>query len=426
MKIKKILNRLLRLHPREIDLSLDRIKRLNHELGNPQNKLKIISITGTNGKNSIAQTIRSILEEAGYSCDLYSSPHVISITERFVFSGKEISDDELCDLLDEVERINKGQGITFFEFLTSCFFLKASRSKSDISIVESGLFNRFDACSAIKQNLMSVISSIGLDHLEWLPKNDRNVDRVIFEKTSKLLHSKIIVSEQSDQIILDKIEKAIASNPSKKILFSKDFSYSIKKNGFVFQDVFGKIELPYPNLLGAHQVANASCGIAAVRNLEDYPVNIDHIKKGITKIKSIARLQIIDKGKLKELAPTNTLIVDGTHNPLGAEVTRKYLDTLDKNKNIYMILGMMNNKLHKDFLSHFKNKVFSITAIDIPNQKNSIKKEKLNQIIKTIGIKSKTESSIQSSLQFISKEDQNAIIFICGSLYLCGEVLNLN
>ena len=426
MKIKKILNDLLRLHPREIDLSLDRIKRLNHELGNPQNKLKIISITGTNGKNSIAQTIRSILEEAGYSCDLYSSPHVISITERFVFSGKEISDDELCDLLEEVERINKGQSITFFEFLTSCFFLKASRSKSDISIVEIGLFNRFDACSAIKQNLMSVISSIGLDHLEWLPENDRNVDRVIFEKTSKLLHSKIIVSEQSDQIILDKIEKAIASNSSKKILFSKDFSYSIKKNGFVFQDVFGKIELPYPNLLGAHQVANASCGIAAVRNLEDYPVNIDHIKKGITKIKSIARLQIIEKGKLKELAPTNTLIVDGTHNPLGAEVTRKYLDTLDKNKNIYMILGMMNNKLHKDFLSHFKNKVFSITAIDIPNQKNSIKKEKLNQIIKTIGIKSKTESSIQSSLQFISKEDQNAIIFICGSLYLCGEVLNLN
>ena len=427
MKIKKILKKFLGLHPREIDLSLDRIKRLNHELGNPQNKLKIISITGTNGKNSIALFIRSILEEAGYTCDLYSSPHVISITERFVFSGKEISDDELCDLLEEVERINKGQSITFFEFLTSCFFLKASRSKSDISIVESGLFNRFDACSAIKQNLMSVISSIGLDHLEWLPENDRNVDRVIFEKTSKLLHSKIIVSEQSDQIILDKIEKAIASNPSKKILFSKDFSYSIKKNGFVFQDVFGKIELPYPNLLGAHQVANASCGIAAVRNLEDYPVNIDHIKKGITKIKSsIARLQIIEKGKLKELAPTNTLIVDGTHNPLGAEVTRKYLDTLDKNKNIYMILGMMNNKLHKDFLSHFKNKVFSITAIDIPNQKNSIKKEKLNQIIKTIGIKSKTESSIQSSLQFISKEDQNAIIFICGSLYLCGEVLNLN
>ena len=427
MKIKKILNDLLRLHPREIDLSLDRIKRLNHELGNPQNKLKIISITGTNGKNSIALFIRSILEEAGYTCDLYSSPHVISITERFVFSGKEISDDKLCDLLEEVEKINKGQSITFFEFLTSCFFLKASRSRSDISIVESGLFNRFDACSAIKQNLMSVISSIGLDHLEWLPENDRNVDRVIFEKTSKLLHSKIIVSEQSDQIILDKIEKAIASNPSKKkLLFNKDFSYSIKKNGFVFQDSLGKIELPYPNLLGAHQVANASCGIAAVRNLEDYPVNIDHIKKGITKIKSIARLQIIEKGKLKELAPTNTLIIDGTSNPLGGFVTKKYLDTLDKKKNIYMILAMMNNKLHKDFLSHFKNKVFSITAIDIPNQQNAIKKEELNKIINEVGIQSSMANSVEHAIIEINKKDNLAYIFCSGSLYSAGEILKLN
>ena len=127
MKIKKIIDRLLRLHPKKIDLSLDRIKRLNHNLGNPQDKLKIISITGTNGKYSIAQTIRSILEEAGYICNLYTSPHVKKINERFVFSGKEITDDELCILLEEVEKINKGQSITFFEFLTSCFFLQAAR-----------------------------------------------------------------------------------------------------------------------------------------------------------------------------------------------------------------------------------------------------------------------------------------------------------
>ena len=186
MKIKKILKRLLHLHPREIDLSLDRIKRLNRELGNPQDKLKIISITGTNGKYSIAQTIRSILEEAGYACDLYTSPHIQKINERFIFSGEEISDDDLCDLFEEVEKKNNNQIITFFEFLTSCFFLKASRSNSDISIVENGLFNNFDAASAIKQNLMSIISSVGLDHLEWLPENDRNIDRIIFEKTSKL------------------------------------------------------------------------------------------------------------------------------------------------------------------------------------------------------------------------------------------------
>jgi dihydrofolate synthase/folylpolyglutamate synthase len=118
--------------------------------------------------------------------------------------------------------------------------------------------------------------------------------------------------------------------------------------------------------------------------------------------------------------------LDGGHNTLAASVLTKYLDTLDKNKKIYMILGMMANKDHAEFISQFKNKLSLIIAVDIPNQENFIKKEKLNQIIETIGIKSKTESSIQSSLQFIAKEDENAIIFICGSLYLCGEVLNLN
>ena len=427
MKIKKIVHRLLGLYPKEIDLSLDRIKRLNHELGNPQDKLKIISITGTNGKYSIAKTIRSILEEAGYTCDLYTSPHIISMTERFVFSGEEISDNELCDLLEEVEKINKKRTITFFEFLTSCFFLKASRSNSDITICESGLFNRFDACSAIKQNLMSIISSCGLDHLEWLPENKRNIDGVIFEKTSKLLHSKIIVSEQSEQSILDKIEKAIDSNLSKKVLFNKNFSYSIKKNGFIFQDAFGKIELPYPNLLGAHQISNVSCAIAAVRNLKNYPVNIDHIKKGITKIKSIARLQIIDKGKLKELAPTNTLIVDGTHNPLGASVTKKYLDTFNKDRKIYMILGMMNNKQHKEYLSFFKDpRIHTIIAVDIVDQKNCIKKNELKKIIDEMEINSKTENSIQEAITYLNKQDQNGIILITGSLYLAGNVLNFN
>tara|TARA_B100001971_G_C18219338_1_gene556045 strand:+ start:123 stop:1382 length:1260 start_codon:yes stop_codon:yes gene_type:complete len=418
---------LLQLHPKKIDLSLDRIKRLNHELGNPQDKLKIISITGTNGKYSIAQTIRSILEEAGYICDLYTSPHIKKINERFVFSGKEIADNDLCNLLEEVEKINKGKIITFFEFLTSCFFLKASRSNSNITIIENGLFNRFDATSAIKQNLMTIISSVGLDHLEWLPENDRNIDRIIFEKTSKLLHSKIIISEQSDQAIINKIEKAIISNPSKKIFFNKNFFYSIKEKGFVFQDALGTIELPFPNLQGSYQISNISTAIAAIRNLESYHIKNNHIKKGITKIRSIARLQTIDKGKLKKLAQTNTLIVDGTSNPLGASVTKKYLDTLDKNKNIYMILGMLNNKQHREYLLHFKDpRIHEIIAVDIPSQKNCIRKDKLKKIIDEVGISSRTEDSIQNAVSFLNKQDKKGIIFITGSQYLSGDVLNLN
>jgi len=427
MKIKKIVKRLLQLHPKEIDLSLERIIRLNRELGNPQEKLKIISITGTNGKYSVTQTIRSILEEAGYACDLYTSPHIKKINERFIFSGKEISDEDLCDLFEEVEKKNNNQIITFFEFLTSCFFLKASRSNSDISIVENGLFNNFDAASAIKQNLMSIISSVGLDHLEWLPENDRNIDRIIFEKTSKLLHSKIIVSEQSSQNVLKKIEKSIRSNPSKKVIFGKDYSYVKEERGFIFQDTFGKIELPYPNLPGAHQISNVSCAIAAIRNLENYKVKNTCIKRGITKIKSIARLQMIGEGKLKKLASTNILIVDGTHNPLGASVTKRYLDTFNKDKKIYMILGMMNNKQHKEYLAYFKDpRIDTIVTVDIPNQKNCIKKEALKKIIESVGIKAKTSNSIKDAIQYISSKNKNSTILIIGSIFLIGEVLNFN
>ena len=163
-KIKNLLKKLLQLHDREIDLSLDRIRQLTNKLENPQDKLKIISISGTNGKGSIAQIIRSILENANYKCDLYSSPSVKKINERFIFSGKEITDEKLCDLIEEVESINNGNPITYFEILTAIFFLGASRSKSDVTILESGLFHRYDACSCIKQNLASVITAIGMDH----------------------------------------------------------------------------------------------------------------------------------------------------------------------------------------------------------------------------------------------------------------------
>ena len=135
MKLKKILNRFLQLHPKEIDLSLDRINRLTNNLGNPQDKLNIISITGTNGKYSTAQAIKSILEEANYKCDLYTSPHIQKINERFVFAGKEINDERLSNLLEEVEQINNKNPITFFEILTAAFFLEASRSGSDIAIL---------------------------------------------------------------------------------------------------------------------------------------------------------------------------------------------------------------------------------------------------------------------------------------------------
>ena len=179
MKLQTILNRLQKLHPKEIDLSLDRVKNLCKKLGDPQKKLKYISVVGTNGKYSTIQAVRSILKTANIDCNIYTSPHIQKINERFIFNDKEISDDNLSKLLIEVENVNNGEQITYFEILTAAYFYHASKFKDKINIIESGLFHRFDATNIIDNNLSSIVTSIGLDHLDWLPKNEQNIEKIV-------------------------------------------------------------------------------------------------------------------------------------------------------------------------------------------------------------------------------------------------------
>ena len=207
MNLQKILNRLQKLHPKEIDLSLDRIKNLCKKLGNPQENLKCISVVGTNGKYSTIQSIRAILKEAGINVNIYSSPHIQKINERFIYNDKIIEDNKLADLLNEIEEINKGQPLTYFEALTAAFFHGCRNYKDNIVLAEFGLFGRGDAVNILKKNLCNIITSCSEDHLEWLPENDRNIERIIFEKTSSLLESNIIVSKQSSKEIVECIKK---------------------------------------------------------------------------------------------------------------------------------------------------------------------------------------------------------------------------
>jgi len=206
MTLQTILNRLQKLHPKEIDLSLDRVKNLCKKLGNPQKDLKYISVVGTNGKYSTIQAIRAILKQANIKCNIYTSPHIQRINERFVFNDEEISDSDLSDLLTKVEEVNNGEEITYFEILTAAYFFHASKYKENINIIESGLFHRFDATNIIDNNLLSIVTAIGLDHLDWLPKNEQTIEKIIFEKTSALLNSKIVVAKQSSEDIQNLIK----------------------------------------------------------------------------------------------------------------------------------------------------------------------------------------------------------------------------
>ena len=420
MNLQKILNRLQKLHPKEIDLSLDRVQNLCKKLGSPQEHLKCISIVGTNGKYSTIQAVRAILKEAGVNVNIYSSPHIQKVNERFVFNDIEISDENLAKLLKEVEEINNGEPITYFEILTAAYFYHA-KNFDNINLIESGLFHRFDATNIIKENLASIVTAIGLDHLDWLPENEQTIEKIVYEKTSSLLNSIIVIAKQPNKETVDSIKKNILSNNSKKIIFDEQFSFAENENGFIYyEDEIGGLKLPKPNLIGEFQIENIATAIATIRSL-NLKIEDKHIKNGISKIKSIARLQEIKNGKIKDLCKNNKIFVDGSHNPLGAKVLNEYLESLNCKKHI--ILGMMSNKDHDEYMNYFKN-IASLTTIDIPNQPNSIKgkelKKKLNRF-PNINYKESIEDAIKS----ISLCN-NDIILITGSLYLAGEVLNLN
>ena len=422
MKLQKVVSRLQKLHPKEIDLSLDRILKLCKKLDNPQNKIKSISVVGTNGKYSTIQAMHAILKKAKINCNIYTSPHIRKINERFIFNDKELNDEELSNLLETVETANKDQPITFFEILTAAYFYKAAEYPDNINLIEAGLFHRFDATNILNQNLASIVTSIGLDHLDWLPKNEQTIEKIIFEKTSKLLNSNIIIAKQSTKKISEIIKNSIKDNKSNKFFFNENYSfYSGENDFFYYEDEIGGLKLPFPNIKGQFQLENISTAIATLRNINEIEINDIHIKSGITKINSIARLQEITEGKLKNLAKNNKLYVDGSHNPLGAKVLNEYLESLDCNKHI--ILGMMTNKDHKKYISYFKN-IKTLTTIDIPNQPNSIKgkqlKEKLNNY-KNVQYKPNILEAIKSV-----RAKENELILITGSLYLAGEVLKLN
>ncbi len=268
MKLQKILSRLQKLHPKEIDLSLDRVQNLCKKLGNPQEKLKCISIVGTNGKYSTIQAIRAILKEANIKVNIYTSPHIQKINERFVFNDKEISDDNLAKLLTEVEEINAGEPITYFEILTAAYFHYA-KNFDNINLIESGLFHRFDATNIIKENLATIVTTIGLDHLDWLPKNEKTIEKIVYEKTSSLLNSNIIIARQTNKETLNMIKKNISSNTSKKIIFNEQFSCSENENGFIYyEDEIGGLKLPKSNLIGEFQIENIATAIATLRSLK--------------------------------------------------------------------------------------------------------------------------------------------------------------
>ena len=421
MKLQKLISKLQQKHPKKIDLTLNRTFDLLKKLGNPQDKLKnVISVVGTNSKYSICQSLKAIFNQSGYKCNLYLSPHLQSYTERFIYNDNEISEEELINLLEDIEKVLGENQATLFELLTCTYLKYCEQFKQNISILESGLMHHYDSTNVFNKNLASIIGPIGLDHLQWI--KNKTIDGVIYEKTAKLLNSNIFVNKQENKEITSKIEKALENNQSNKYFFGQDFNILRAENGFIqYEDYKDSIILPEPNVLGDHQLENISTSIAAARKL--FNIKDQDIKTGITKIELKGRLQEIKSGKLKDLVGPNRLICDGGHNINAAKAIANWVN--QQNQDVHLIVGMMKDKDHQGFIDYFKDKVKSITLIDIPNQEGSISKEEFKNKLNGINKKINLCKSIKESIQSINKY-QNEICLISGSLYLIGEVLNLN
>ena len=398
MKLQNLVSKLEKHHKKKIDLSLERTYSLLNSLGNPHEKLQnVINVVGTNSKASMAYSLKAILNEAGYKCNLYTSPHLQSYTERFIFNDKEISEDDLIKLLNDTEEALGDNEATVFEILTCAFYKYAENYKDNINIIESGLFFRMDPSSVFKKNICTLLGVCHSDHYQWL--ENKSIDGVIYEKTSKLLNSNIFVNKQVNDEIREKIEKALEKNKSNKFYFGEDFNISRSENGFIqYQDELGELVLPEPNLLGEHQLYNISTAINASRKL--FNVTDDAIKKGIQKIDLKGRLQEIKNGKLKNIAGKNRLVIDGGHNISAALSIAKWIKSLNEEVNI--ICGMLKDKDHLEFMKCFEGTIASATLIDIPNQENGINKEELKNKLSHLNIDFKLADSIEQSIKLNS------------------------
>ena len=421
MKIQRLISKLEKHHKKKLDLSLGRTFNLLKKLGNPQDKLKnIVTVVGTNAKASMCYSLKSILNQAGYKTNLYTSPHLLSYTERYVFNDIEINEEDLIELLTDVEKTLGDDNATLFEILTCAFIKLAENFKDNINIIEAGLFHQFDSTNVFKGNLMTLIGVIHNDHFQWL--ENKSIEGVIYEKTAKLLNSNIFVNKQVNDKIRYKIERSLEKNTSNKYFFGKDFNITNSENGFIqYQDYLGEMVLPEPNILGNHQLYNISTTIAASRKI--FNIKDNDIINGIQNISLKGRLEEIKRGKLKTIAGNNRLIVDGGHNISASLSIANWIK--NQNQEVNLIVGMMKDKEHIEFIKSFRNIVNSITLIDIPNQDGAISKENLESKLKELNLNIKKSHSIESAIKSLSK-NVNTITVCIGSLYLAGEILKLN
>ena len=427
-----ILKRLLQLHPKIIDLGLERMHRILSALGNPQDAIgRVIHVAGTNGKGSTIAMLQAILEDAGLCVHAYTSPHLVRFHERIRLAsgpgqGKLIDEDELTGLLSECEEANRGEPITFFEITTAAAFLAFSRHHADYVLLETGLGGRLDATNVIDRPGVSVITSIGLDHQQFLGDT---LDLIAREKAGIMKPGiPCVVAPQPDEAGVA-IEDVARQRGTPLFAANQDWQTYEQHGRMIYQDTSALLDLPLPGLAGRHQMDNAGCAIAALRCLDDKRVSDQNIAAGISRVKWPARLERLESGALARLAPPGSEIwLDGGHNPAAGRALAHALAELnDKNpKPVILITGMLNTKNPLGFFESFEGLASLVITIDIPGEENSLSAGILQNIASQAMLDAITARDLRHALMLAGKYQNAPRIVICGSLYLAGNVLALN
>ncbi|MDW4498294.1 folylpolyglutamate synthase/dihydrofolate synthase family protein [Sulfitobacter sp. D35] len=415
-----ILARMMSLHPKIIDLTLDRVWRLLDALGNPQNDLPpVIHIAGTNGKGSTLAMIRAGLEASGKRVHAYTSPHLARFHERIRVSGDLIAETALTEVLDECYAANGGERITYFEITTCAAILAFTRARADYTLLEVGLGGRLDATNVIARPELTVITPVSMDHEAFL--GDR-LELIAAEKAGILKRLVPCVVGPQEEEALDVIESTAARLGAPLLAYGQHWHAYPERDRMTYQDETGLLDLPRPNLPGDHQIQNAGAALAALRHLG---IGERACEAAVTRAEWPARMQRLRHGPLVELAQDAEVWLDGGHNPAAGVALGWVLASLPR-RPTYLVCGMLNTKDVTGYLGPLAPEVRGLVAVSIPGEANTLSAEDTAAKADEVGMQAATAPSVAEAIGRIVADEPAARILICGSLYLAGTVLREN
>ena len=420
----RVLERLGRLHPKLIDLSLGRIERLLAALDYPQEKLPpVIHVAGTNGKGSTIATLRACLEARGYRVHAYTSPHLVRFHERIRLAGELIEEEALIALLEECERANGGTSITYFEITTAAALLAFARTPADVVLLETGLGGRLDATNVVRCPAVTAITPISLDHQAFLGDT---IAQIAGEKAGILKPgTPAVVASQPEaaQVVIEARAIELGAPLSR---WQHEWRCEAVGDGMRFSGEHWRLELPLPSLAGAHQIVNAGEAIACLEQLRDLPLSVEAVAHGLRQIEWPARLQRLTQGPLVERMPAGwELWLDGGHNPGAGTVLSEFAAGW-RDRPLYLVVGMLNTKDSAGFLGPLAPHAKALAAVTIPGEQNPLPAESIATAASTVGIRAMTAPSVAAALARFMAESTGGRVLICGSLHLAGIVLAEN